>query len=72
MSPQHGSPECMWLHEHTLAALGFRTNSTGMLFKPEFRHRAFGKSKELFEQRINSYLEHLHMSRRQCEYFRRT
>jgi hypothetical protein len=38
MSPRHGSPQCMWLHEHTKAALGCRPNSTRKPVNPEYWH----------------------------------
>jgi hypothetical protein len=42
--PRHGSPQCMWLHEHTVhkrtwAARGFRPNSTYKSFNPNIDNR---------------------------------
>ncbi len=38
MSPRHGSPQCMWLHDHTKAAQGCRPNSTRKPVNPEYWH----------------------------------
>jgi hypothetical protein len=45
MSLRHGSPQCMWLHEHTWGDLECRPNSTCKLFNPEYWHQTLASCK---------------------------